>query len=78
MMIRSHTLPDADMQACSASVATRAAQRAREIAERTGTKLVVRDDADPVAEWSAGVLAGWPGGVSPPPPGAGAVSAPLP
>ena len=33
-------LPDADMQAVPKAL-TRAAQRAREIAERTGTKLVV-------------------------------------
>lgn len=38
-------LPDADMQAAPRAL-TRAAQRAREIAERTGTKLVVCDDAD--------------------------------
>jgi hypothetical protein len=38
-------LTDADMQAVPRAL-TRAAQRAREIAERTGTKLVVRDDAD--------------------------------
>jgi hypothetical protein len=36
-------LPDADMQAVPRAL-TRAAQRAREIAERTGTRLIFRDD----------------------------------
>lgn len=39
---RFRTYPDADMQAVPKAL-TRAAQRAREIAERTGTELVVRD-----------------------------------
>lgn len=38
-------LPDADMQAAPKAL-LRAAQRAREIAERTGTKLVVSDATD--------------------------------
>ena len=36
-------LPDADMQAAPKAL-LRAAQRAREIAERTGTELVVSDE----------------------------------
>ena len=38
-------LPDADMQAVPKAL-TRAAQRAREIAERTGTELVVINRED--------------------------------
>jgi hypothetical protein len=56
-------LPDADMQAAPRAL-LRAAQRAREIAERTGTKLVVHDDT--------AASTGWPGGVSPPLPEEGA------
>lgn len=42
-------LPDADMQAAPKAL-LRAAQRAREIAERTGTELVVSDDEDDVPD----------------------------
>jgi hypothetical protein len=38
-------LPDADMQAAPKAL-LRAAQRARELAERTGTQLVVCDEPD--------------------------------
>ncbi|HEV7765937.1 MAG TPA: hypothetical protein VGQ76_13115 [Thermoanaerobaculia bacterium] len=45
-------LPDADMQAAPKAL-LRAAQRAREIAEQTGTELIVSDDEkDEVASTS--------------------------
>ena len=43
------TLPDADMQAVPAALA-RAAQRAREVATRTGTPLVIRKNGKLVEE----------------------------
>jgi hypothetical protein len=43
-------LPDADMQAVPAAL-YRSAQRAREIAVRTGTPLIVYRDGKVVEEW---------------------------